>query len=44
VTLVPLITGGSTVLVTGSLEPEQVARIAGVERASTTWDSRTSAA
>ena len=41
VTLVPLITGGSTVLVTGSLEPEQVARIAGVERASTTWDSRT---
>ena len=42
VTLVPLITGGSTVLVTGTLEPEQVARIAGVERASTTWDSRTS--
>ena len=42
VTLVPLITGGSTVLVTGSLEPEQVARIAGVERASATWDGRTS--
>ncbi len=41
VTLVSLITGGSTVLVTGSLDAGQVARIAGVERASTTWDSRT---
>jgi uncharacterized protein (TIGR03089 family) len=36
-TLVPLITGGSTVLVTGTVDREQVTRISGVERASTTW-------
>src|SRR3954447_1055892 len=39
VTLLPLLTGGSTVLVTGSLDPEQVSRVAAVERASVTWDS-----
>ena len=36
-TLVPLITGGSTVLVTGTVDSEQVTRISRVERASATW-------
>jgi uncharacterized protein (TIGR03089 family) len=44
VTLVPLLTGGSTVLVTGTMDGEQVARLAGVERASTTWDGRSASA
>jgi uncharacterized protein (TIGR03089 family) len=36
-TLVPLLTGGSTVLVTGTTDPQRLASIAATERATTTW-------
>jgi uncharacterized protein (TIGR03089 family) len=36
-TLVPLLTGGSTVLVTGNVEPDGLGAIAVSERATTTW-------
>jgi uncharacterized protein (TIGR03089 family) len=39
VTLIPLLTGGSTVLVTGTTDPERMAEIAAVERATTVWTS-----
>jgi uncharacterized protein (TIGR03089 family) len=37
VTLVPLLTSGSTVLVTGAIDAERLAEIATIERATTTW-------
>jgi uncharacterized protein (TIGR03089 family) len=37
VTLIPLLTGGSTVLVTGTTDPERLAEIAATERATTVW-------
>jgi uncharacterized protein (TIGR03089 family) len=36
-TLVPLLSGGSTVLVTGTTDPTRLAAIAATERATTTW-------
>jgi uncharacterized protein (TIGR03089 family) len=37
VTLVPLLTGGSTVLVTGTADPDRLSAIAATERATTIW-------
>jgi uncharacterized protein (TIGR03089 family) len=40
VTLVPLLTGGSAVLVTGSEEPDDLAAVAATERADAVWTRR----